>query len=180
MGVHGHGSTSRHREGSSLRGLEGWNEEPRLAINESWEYQACFAKPSNNARRPLTPRHLPVPTALGPSSSHTQSAHVVPRPLRRPSRRLFPNCLPLRSSHPGVIPPPLPLCDGQGKPAGPHPRPSPVTTLPCLSSRSSLHPPALGPSLTPLGTHCEYIGKSKSPWEPAHSPKKSKSAVIVL
>lgn len=34
-----------------------------------------------------------------------------PRPLRRPSRRLFPNCLPLRSSHLGVIPPPLPLCD---------------------------------------------------------------------
>lgn len=122
MGVHGHGSTSRHREGSSLRGLEGWNEEPRLAINESWEYQACFAKPSNNARRPLTPRHLPVPTALGPSSSHTQSAHVVPRPLRRPSRRLFPNCLPLRvpiealSLHPchssmdkGSLPVPIPV-----------------------------------------------------------------------
>lgn len=63
----------------------------------------------------------------------------------------------------------------------PSPRPCPGTTVPYLSSRCSLHPPkARSHSHTPRYPLREYIGKAKSPGEPAHalcSPKKSKSAV---
>lgn len=54
-------------------------------------------------------------------------------------------------------------------------------TVPLPAARCT--PPGLAPIHTPLGTHREYIEKSKSPGEPAHalcSPKKSKSAVIAL
>lgn len=132
---------------------------------------------------PLSPSSPPV------HSHRTQPILVVPHSALRRSVSSLLICLPQFPPSPGVIPPPLPPCPWTRKPDLNDVLPkskSPsksryygTVPLPAVDRT----PPGLAPIHTPLGTHCEYIGKSKCPGGPAHafcSPKKSKSAVIAL